>query len=176
MPRWVTGFVLVQWTIFIRRISWPYVRARTPCATAIIFSASNAFNRFFSFLNLFPIRLKAFALNVILELSYCNSCSSFNCLWIYRVHPNKAHNANDASSWQWMDRMMTWLHEILDLINHLLETIDFPCFWQKRDRPTNQPMDGPTDGQTDRPSYRDARTHLKMVSVQTLINDLNQIG
>ena len=22
-------------------------------------------------------------------------------------------------------------------------------------------MDGPTDGQTDRPSYRDARTHLK---------------
>ena len=32
----------------------------------------------------------------------------------------------------------------------------------KCDGQTDQPTDGPTDGRTDRPSYRDARTHLKM--------------
>ena len=31
-----------------------------------------------------------------------------------------------------------------------------------RDGPTNQRTDGRTDRRTDRPSYRDARTHLKM--------------
>ena len=28
---------------------------------------------------------------------------------------------------------------------------------------TDRPTVGPTDGRTDRPSYRDARTHLKMI-------------
>ena len=37
--------------------------------------------------------------------------------------------------------------------------LDFENNWLRTDRPT----DGPTDGRTDRPSYRDARTHLKMV-------------
>ena len=35
--------------------------------------------------------------------------------------------------------------------------LDFENNWLRTDRPT----DGPTDGRTDRPSYRDARTHLK---------------
>ena len=47
----------------------------------------------------------------------------------------------------------------------------FSRFWRKRDQrtdrrtdgPTDGRTDGPTDGRTDRPSYRDARTHLKMI-------------
>ena len=42
---------------------------------------------------------------------------------------------------------------------------DWKCpffFLQKRHRRTDGPTYGPTDGRTDRPSYRDARTHLKM--------------
>ena len=31
----------------------------------------------------------------------------------------------------------------------------------RTNRRTNGPTDGPTNGRTDRPSYRDARTHLK---------------
>ncbi len=53
--------------------------------------------------------------------------------------------------------------------NILLENADFPYFWRKRDRPMDRWTDGPTDrrtdGQTDRSSYRDARTHLKMIIV-----------
>ena len=30
---------------------------------------------------------------------------------------------------------------------------------------TDGPTDGPTDGRTDRPSYRDARTHLKIIPI-----------
>ena len=40
-------------------------------------------------------------------------------------------------------------------------------FWNLKKthyRPTNQPTDGPTDRRTDRPSYRDARTHLKILA------------
>ena len=70
------------------------------------------------------------------------------------VEANKAHKANDASSWQWMDRMMTWLHEILDSFNYLFEIIDFHCFWRKRHRPT----DGLTDRRTERPT--DGQTRL----------------
>ena len=38
-----------------------------------------------------------------------------------------------------------------------------PSFLQfKKKRITDRPTDGRTDGRTDRPSYRDARTHLKI--------------
>ena len=112
-----------------------------------------------------------------------------------RTHLNKAHKANDASSWWHNDCMVTWLHEIiLDLLwlwlvqidihgcatdrsmdwqtdgpvdclielrrcikrasytsydNILLKNVDFPCFWRKRDQPTDGRTDGPTDGRTD---------------------------
>ena len=53
---------------------------------------------------------------------------------------------------------------------------DFENNWLPTDGPTDGRTDGPTDrrtdGQTDRPSYRDARTHLKMdvtaVAVKTM--------
>ena len=40
----------------------------------------------------------------------------------------------------------------------------FLQFKKKRitDQPTDRRTDGRTDGRTDRPSYRDARTHLKI--------------
>ena len=54
---------------------------------------------------------------------------------------------------KWLyDDEITWDIIICDQ-NHR-----FSSFWRKRDPRT----DGPTDGRTDRPSYRDARTHLKM--------------
>ena len=42
-------------------------------------------------------------------------------------------------------------------------------------------MDRPTDGQTDRPSYRDARTHLKMIGsgvggIELVIDGLSKKG
>ena len=43
----------------------------------------------------------------------------------------------------------------------------FPLFLTKP-WPTNQPMDGATDGRSARPSHKDARTHLKMISVPSL--------
>ena len=46
------------------------------------------------------------------------------------------------------------------------------CNLKKNALRTDGPTDGPTDGRTDRPSYRDARTHLKMdvtaVAVKTM--------
>ena len=42
-------------------------------------------------------------------------------------------------------------------------------FLQKRDIP----MDGPTDRQTDTPSYRDARTHLKIFKEEDELLNLN---
>ena len=39
----------------------------------------------------------------------------------------------------------------------------FSTRWLRTDRRTDGPTDGRTDGRTDRPSYRDARTHLKRV-------------
>ena len=50
----------------------------------------------------------------------------------------------------------------LGLIDDIHE--EKPSFLEfKKKRITDQPTDGPTDGRTDRLSYRDARTHLKMV-------------
>ena len=46
---------------------------------------------------------------------------------------------------QWRDYMI--------LFYYMVESIDFCCFWRKRDQPTDRP--------TDSPVYRDARTHLK---------------
>ena len=37
----------------------------------------------------------------------------------------------------------------------------FAVFLKTRNGPTDRPTDGPTDQRTDKPSYRDARTHLK---------------
>ena len=85
------------------------------------------------------------------------------------INRNKAHKANDASSWWWTDCMMMWLHEIC------LVYLPLQLFAQKHwfslffyENVTNGPTDGqtdgrtdgPTDGRTDRPCYRDARTHL----------------
>ena len=39
------------------------------------------------------------------------------------------------------------------------------------DRPTDRRTDGPTDGRTDKPSYRDARTHLKVEAHSKKIRD-----
>ena len=39
--------------------------------------------------------------------------------------------------------------------------LDFEKNWLRMDGPTDRPTDRPTDQWTDRPSYRDARTHLK---------------
>jgi len=77
---------------------------------------------------------------------------------------NKAHKANDASSWWWNDCMMMWLHET-SLI--AIKIIDFPVFDESV---TNGRTDRPTDGRTDRPSYRDARTHLKTCAYRRLKN------
>ena len=58
---------------------------------------------------------------------------------------NKAHKANDASSWWHNDCMVTWLHEIiLDLLWLWLVQIDIPgCI-------TDRSMDWQTDGPVDR--------------------------
>ena len=65
-----------------------------------------------------------------------------SCLRAY----NKAHDANDASSW-WHDYRIMLISLVFD------ESVT--------DQPTDRPTDRPTDGRTDRPGYRDARTHLK---------------
>ena len=48
--------------------------------------------------------------------------------------------------------------------------LDFENNWLRTDRPTDgrtdRRTDGQTDGRTNRPSYRDARTHLKMKTRQ----------
>ena len=40
---------------------------------------------------------------------------------------------------------------------------------------TDGPTDGRTDGRTDRPSYRDARTHLKIGASMKLIQALDRL-
>ena len=55
---------------------------------------------------------------------------------------NKAHKANDASSWWWNDCMMMWLH---DTSLFVIKIIDFPVLHESV---TDGPTDGPTDGQT----------------------------
>ena len=45
----------------------------------------------------------------------------------------------------------------------MARTVRFSHFLRKHYRRTDGRTDGPTDGRTDRPSYRDARTHLKMI-------------
>ncbi len=110
-----------------------------------------------------------------------NGCGSgwwekwWGCLFLL----NNAHKANDASSYWRNDCMLTWLHEILGIsllfalawrtdglmdgrrflvsLIYLLEHLFawkcwFPLFLTKA---------WPTDRRTDRPTYRDARTHLK---------------
>ena len=53
-----------------------------------------------------------------------------------------------------------WLHETSLFA---IKIIDFPVFNESvTDGPTDGRTDGPTDRRTDRPSYRDARTHLKI--------------
>ena len=42
-----------------------------------------------------------------------------------------------------------------------LQIVRFPCFLKRRNGPTDLRTYGRTYGPTDRPSYRDARTHLK---------------
>ena len=42
----------------------------------------------------------------------------------------------------------------------------------RTDGRTDGPTDGPTDGRTDRPSYRDARTHLKMHEIEILCTEM----
>ena len=43
-----------------------------------------------------------------------------------------------------------------------MKIIDFPVFDESvTNQRTDQQTDGRTDGRTDKPSYRDARTHLK---------------
>jgi len=86
--------------------------------------------------------------------------------------------ASDRFRYRWVEKqgpygqrcvlmMMKWLYDdeiTWDIIicdqNHR-----FSRFRRKRDRPTDRRTDGRTDrrmdGRTDRPSYRDARTHLK---------------
>ena len=51
------------------------------------------------------------------------------------------------------------------------EKIDFPVLDEsvtrgRTNHPTDGPTDGPTNGRTDRPSYRDARTHLKITKLK----------
>ena len=61
---------------------------------------------------------------------------SWQAILLGRVWKNKAHKANNASSWWWNDYMTTWL----------LKNIDFPGFVESvTDRPTNQPTDGYPD-------------------------------
>ena len=53
------------------------------------------------------------------------------CIYTAQVAAkNKAHKANDASSWWWNDCMMMWLHEIrlvyTDSYNYLIEYNDLP--------------------------------------------------
>ena len=75
-------------------------------------------------------------------------------------HDNKAHKANDASSWWWNDCMMMWLHETSLSV---IKIINFPVFNKsvtdgQTDGWTNGQIDRRTDRRKDRPSYRDART------------------
>ena len=51
----------------------------------------------------------------------------------------------------------------------MVETNDFGSFLKKRDQPT----DGPMDGRKDTPSYRDARTHLKMENLVSHLRSKN---
>ena len=59
-------------------------------------------------------------------------------------YKNKAHKANDASSWWWNDCMMMWLQEI-HLVYLLLQLFAqkyrFFLFFTKA-RPTDRPTDG----------------------------------
>ena len=53
---------------------------------------------------------------------------------------------------------------ILNMIHFLMILDEFGVFsLMVMDRRSYGHMDGHTDGRTDRPSYRDARTHLKMI-------------
>ena len=49
---------------------------------------------------------------------------------------------------------------------HSLQTVQFCCFLKRR----NGPTDLRTYGRTDRPSYRDARTHLKKKAIRLNTN------
>ena len=75
---------------------------------------------------------------------------------------------------QWMDRPSyrdAWMHLVspVHLLWQLFARIYRLTFFLTKARPTNRRMDGGTNGRTDgrtdglteRPSYRDARTHLK---------------
>ena len=55
------------------------------------------------------------------------------------------------------------------LIISVHKTLDFMHFLQKRDRHTDGPTNGRTDGRTGTPSYRDARTHLKIALLAVYI-------
>ena len=43
-------------------------------------------------------------------------------------------------------------------------------FYKETDGTTDGPTDGPTDRRTDAPSYRDARTHLKVKFLEKMIS------
>ena len=63
-----------------------------------------------------------------------------------------------------------------------MKNLNFCNLKKTRDGPTDGLTDGPTDGRADRPSYRDARTHLKIsilrvqwpCAVKTVRGALNQ--
>ncbi len=46
---------------------------------------------------------------------------------------------------------------------------------RQTDRQTDRPTDRPTDRRTDTPSYRDARTHLKMKTLLAFEHGQNQL-
>ena len=65
---------------------------------------------------------------------------------------------------------------ILNMIHFMMISGDFGVFsLMLTDGPTDGRTDGHTDIQTDRPSYRDARTHLKSLITRVALIDSRQV-
>ena len=81
----------------------------------------------------------------ILWTLWANCCSCFRTVRV-PFNGNKAHTANDASSWWWNDCMMIRLQETSFFT---IKIIDFPVFDESvTNGPTDGRTDGPMDGQT----------------------------
>ena len=68
-----------------------------------------------------------------------------------------------------LDSCFDVIYDFVCLLDHFCtKTLNFMHFLQKRDIPTDRRIDRRTDRQTDTTSYRDARTHLKIMVTITM--------